>query len=227
MYIGWATAMPSTQVCWIQKLEPLHLNLQMISMKVIDKCMQESNHLLCLFALPAFRKLGLDCANWPDPVYRDLLRCENQIFFCYINLLYFDIICFYPILEFGLASFLCYQFVLTKVSIPWVNFLSLAFPRPIIGSFSFERKNWSRRIFCFVFSCFWFQKWLKSVCDCSGRVLVMRRGCWHYSSIRCIILCSGRVSLLILFDWMIWLYFISSLSPSLVFPDWLANFSAH
>ncbi|RVW78175.1 hypothetical protein CK203_058439 [Vitis vinifera] len=31
------------------------------------------------FVLPAFRKLGLDCANWPEPVYLDLLRCEIQI----------------------------------------------------------------------------------------------------------------------------------------------------
>ena len=36
------------------------------------------------FVLPAFRKLGLDCANWPEPVYLDLLRCEIQLVFVII-----------------------------------------------------------------------------------------------------------------------------------------------
>lgn len=30
--------------------------------------------LLLFVNLTAFKKLGLDCANWPEPVYADLLR---------------------------------------------------------------------------------------------------------------------------------------------------------
>lgn len=31
------------------------------------------------FEISAFKKLGLDCANWSEPVYLDLLRCDNML----------------------------------------------------------------------------------------------------------------------------------------------------
>ena len=32
-----------------------------------------------LDTVTAFKKLGLDCANWTEPVYLDLLRCDIKV----------------------------------------------------------------------------------------------------------------------------------------------------
>jgi hypothetical protein len=37
--------------------------------------------------IAAFEKLGLDCASWNEPVYSDLLRCFNILFWLFITLL--------------------------------------------------------------------------------------------------------------------------------------------
>ena len=58
--------------------------------------------------MSAFKKLGLDCANWTEPVYLDLLRYEirvlsnffeNALLFFFLEVIYFSLQLEHPKVE--------------------------------------------------------------------------------------------------------------------------------
>lgn len=102
----------------------------------------------------AFKKLGLDCANWSGPVYADLVK--------YISIKTYLLIVILCFLWVSLFHFLQCEFLLSTIHLFFlINLFSFLLVENF-PNFQLSMENLSSNVFC---DCF------------TERMLVMRRGC--------------------------------------------------